>query len=174
EMINGSRELPQEAIHPAAARAGAASPQPRSSSMSPHLAQDWRALLFPALSNNEFADAYAQTVTFSLLLAREAGIDFTDHDLVQIAKQLGKQHPLLGSALSHLAEPLIAQQLTILDTLRVVIGAADWNRLPQTDRTSYWDLYELFLQEYDPELRKKSGAYYTPEPVARFMVAHRT
>ncbi|WP_328854374.1 N-6 DNA methylase [Microbispora hainanensis] len=135
-----------------------------------HLAQDWRALLFPALSNNEFADAYAQTVTFSLLLAREAGIDFTDHDLVQIAKQLGKQHPLLGSALSHLAEPLIAQQLTILDTLRVVIGAADWNRLPKTDRTSYWDLYELFLQEYDPELRKKSGAYYTPEPVARFMV----
>ncbi|WP_460716555.1 hypothetical protein, partial [Microbispora hainanensis] len=42
-MINGSRELPQEAIHPAAARAGAASPQPRSSSMSRYGSLKWRA-----------------------------------------------------------------------------------------------------------------------------------
>lgn len=134
------------------------------------LAEDWRALLFPTLSDEQFADAYAQTVTFGLLLAREAGIDFNTNDLVQIAKQLGKQHRLLGSALGHLADPLIAQQLTILDTLRVVIGAADWSRLPAADRTAYWDLYELFLEQYDPAQRKKSGAYYTPEPVARFMV----
>src|SRR6266567_848430 len=40
------------------------------------LAKDWRALLFPGLTDEEFADAYAQTVTFALLLARVDGIDF--------------------------------------------------------------------------------------------------
>ena len=30
--------------------------------------------------------------------------------------------------------------------------------------------YEDFLREYDAELRKKLGAYYTPQPVVRFIV----
>ena len=30
--------------------------------------------------------------------------------------------------------------------------------------------YEDFLKEYDPELRKKMGAYYTPLPVVNFIV----
>ena len=30
--------------------------------------------------------------------------------------------------------------------------------------------YETFLTAYDPTLRKKSGVYYTPEPVVKFMV----
>ena len=30
--------------------------------------------------------------------------------------------------------------------------------------------YEDFLNEYDPELRKKMGAYYTPQPVVNFIV----
>ena len=34
------------------------------------LAQDWRQLLFPNASDEQFADAYAQTVTFALLLGR--------------------------------------------------------------------------------------------------------
>jgi hypothetical protein len=34
------------------------------------LAAEWRSLLFPDASDDRFADAYAQTVTFALLLAR--------------------------------------------------------------------------------------------------------
>jgi len=41
------------------------------------LAHEWRGLLFPHLTNKLFPDAYAQTVTFALLLARVEGIDFT-------------------------------------------------------------------------------------------------
>ena len=40
------------------------------------LAEDWREYLFPGLSDADFADAYAQTVTFALLLARVDGISF--------------------------------------------------------------------------------------------------
>src|SRR5205823_2673756 len=38
------------------------------------LANDWRHLLFPGASNAQFADGYAQVVTFGLLLARAQGI----------------------------------------------------------------------------------------------------
>ena len=37
------------------------------------LAEDWRRLLFPEADDSEFADGYAQTVTFALLLARTEG-----------------------------------------------------------------------------------------------------
>lgn len=37
------------------------------------LAADWRDLLFPAADDDQFADAYAQTVTYALLLARAEG-----------------------------------------------------------------------------------------------------
>ncbi len=39
------------------------------------LAKDWRQLLFPDASDEQFADAYAQTVTFALLLGRSEGAD---------------------------------------------------------------------------------------------------
>jgi len=37
------------------------------------LAKDWRRYLFPTASDEEFADAYAQTLTYALLLARIEG-----------------------------------------------------------------------------------------------------
>jgi len=42
------------------------------------LAQDWRQLLFPNATDEQFADAYAQTVTFALLLGRSEGADPLD------------------------------------------------------------------------------------------------
>src|SRR6185437_5860192 len=38
------------------------------------LAQDWRKLLFPQADDAEFADGYAQAVTFGLLVARARDI----------------------------------------------------------------------------------------------------
>jgi hypothetical protein len=38
------------------------------------LARDWRNLLFPTASDETFADGYAQTLTFALLLARTENI----------------------------------------------------------------------------------------------------
>lgn len=87
------------------------------------LAEDWRNLLFPGLPDQDFPDAYAQTVTFALLLAREAGISFDNLRLRDIAEQLRKQHALMGRALHVLAHDAAVQQLRILDTLRVIIGA---------------------------------------------------
>jgi hypothetical protein len=135
------------------------------------LASEWRGILFPNLSDDEFADAYAQTVTFSLLLARLDGISFeAGRSLTAIAEQLSKQHSLMGEALAILTHPRWAQHLSIVEMLRHVIGNVDWAEVRLDDSNAYTLLYETFLAEYEPRLRRESGTYYTPDLVARAMV----
>lgn len=141
-----------------------------------NLAQEWRDILFPRLTKPEqFADAYAQTVTFALLLARHAGVSFDDRSLPDIARKLGKAHALIGRALAVLTDPAAAEDLVAVKSLQHVLGKVDWDQLETTDNDEDYDihamLYEKFLAEYDPKLRRKTGSYYTPPRVARAMVA---
>ncbi|WP_405064339.1 N-6 DNA methylase [Kribbella sp. NBC_01505] len=136
-----------------------------------HLA-DWQEWLFPDLTDDEFVDAYAQTITFGLLLARREGVIFEGLEIPDIGERLAKRHLLVGRALSILtARPdrglSVEERSVALQTMRRVIGAADWSRWPSAG--SYHWLYEEFLQAYDPALRKQTGAYYTPTPIADFM-----
>jgi len=134
------------------------------------LADDWRNLLFPGASDDTFADQYAQTVTFALLLARADGIDLRGEPLSAIAKQLDKKHLLLGRALEVLTHDSLGDLGTSLETLKHVIGAVDWDLLKGGPRETYLWLYEDFLAAYDPLLRQQTGSYYTPNEVARYMV----
>ena len=43
-----------------------------------HLKEDWRKLLFPEATDEQFADGYAQAVTFGLLMARAFDISLSD------------------------------------------------------------------------------------------------
>jgi hypothetical protein len=134
------------------------------------LARDWRRLLYPKLTDAEFANAYAQTVTFALLLARVDGISFDNNSTHEIAKQLRKRHPLMGRALEVLTDRTL-EHGGIIETLSRVIGAVDWDRYAREDSDPYALLYEEFLTIYDPELRKRTGTYYTPKKLVRFMVS---
>jgi hypothetical protein len=133
------------------------------------LAADWREYLFPDLLDADFADAYAQTVTFALLLARADGISFEAHELPEIARQLGRRHSLMGKALAVLTERSVQRRSVALSTLLRVVGAIDWDDLHKRNPDIYLRLYEHFLEEYDPELRRRSGSYYTPNEVVAFM-----
>lgn len=143
------------------------------------LAIEWRNILFPVafVTQKEtgsdavdFADSYAQAVTFALLLARVDGISFDGRTPAAIAEQLAKQHSLLGEALSILANSKWVGHLNVVDTIIRVIGNIDWSNVRQESSDTYSQLYETFLADYDPELRRRSGTYYTPVPVARAMV----
>ncbi|MEV2267786.1 type ISP restriction/modification enzyme [Nonomuraea africana] len=134
------------------------------------LTTDWRKLLFPGLTHEEFADAYAQTVTFAMLLARVDGIAFEGRSLGQIAAQLGKNHSLMGKALAVLTHDAVEGRSVVAETLKRVIGAVDWDRISDGSADSYLHLYEHFLEAYDSNLRKESGSYYTPNEVVSFMV----
>jgi hypothetical protein len=134
------------------------------------LAADWRRLLFPAATDDVFADGYAQTVTFALLLARSDGIDLDGATLHTVGDELGDHHSLMGRALQLLTDNVAKDFKVTLDLLVRVIGAVDWPSVRRGKRDTYLHLYEHFLEEYDPDLRQQSGSYYTPIEVVEQMV----
>ncbi|MCY3017506.1 MAG: N-6 DNA methylase [Planctomycetota bacterium] len=132
------------------------------------LAADWRKLLFPDASNEQFADAYAQTVTFALLLARSEGAD--PLTLASAGTALAAEHSLLSRALEVLTDPHAQAEISAsLNLVMRVIGevpqvALSWSKDP------WLYFYEEFLAVYDPMLRKDAGAYYTPVEVVHAQV----
>ena len=133
-----------------------------------HLAEDWRQLLFPDASDNQFADAYAQTVAFALLLARSEGAD--PLTLESAEKTLNVQHSLLSRALEILTDDRARSDIAAsLDLLLRVIAVVPLAALAGTgDPWLYF--YEDFLAAYDDKLRKDAGVYYTPVEVVRAQV----
>ena len=132
------------------------------------LAKDWRQLLFPDATDAQFADAYAQTLTFALLLARSEGADPLTLDNAE--KALAVEHSLLSRALQVLTDPSahseISASLNLL--LRVIEVVPPKNLGGEDDPWLYF--YEDFLAAYDTKLRKDAGVYFTPVEVVRAQV----
>lgn len=132
-------------------------------------ADDWRRYLFPGADEARFADAYAQTVTFALLLARSNGSDTLLLD--RAIASLTHASTLLSRALQVLTDPLVKEHLsTSLGLLQRVVNAVPAGTMSGGRRDPWLHFYEDFLSEYDPELRKDVGAYYTPVEVVQAQV----
>ena len=134
------------------------------------LAHDWRQLLFPDASDDQFADAYAQTVTFALLLGRSEGAADT-FTLEGAEAALATQHNLLARALQVLTDATARADIaSSLDLLLRVIAVVPPARLAAPGNDLWLYFYEDFLATYDPGLRKDAGVYYTPVEVVRAQV----
>ena len=135
------------------------------------LAIDWRKLLFPAATDDAFADGYAQAVTFGLLMARARNIPLAK-GLQQVARELRRTNTLIGAALGLLTDNVDNEEAlkTSLATLIRVLDAVHWPTVSRGDPEAWLYFYEKFLQVYDNELRKKTGSYYTPPQVVEPMV----
>ena len=136
------------------------------------LQRDWRQLLFPDATDKQFADAYAQTVTFALLLGRSEGAEPLTLRTAQ--GQLAARHSLLSRALQVLTDVLTegrtsAALTASLDLLLRVIGAVPTKALSSAEDPWLY-FYEDFLAAYNPVLRKNAGVYYTPVEVVRAQV----
>jgi hypothetical protein len=135
------------------------------------LATDWRKLLFPEASDTQFADGYAQAVTFGLLMARAHEIQLSA-GLDHAAKQLAQTNSLIGAALRLLTDDASNQATlkTSLGTLTRVLDAVNWHTISKGDADAWLYFYEDFLEVYDNDLRKLTGSYYTPPQVVGAMV----
>lgn len=134
------------------------------------LASDWRKQLFPKASDFDFADGYAQAVTFGLLVARALDIPLAG-GIHQAAYQLRGPSSLIGTALGLLTDdPANHKALeTSLSTLTRVLDVVNWHTISK-DRPEAWlYFYEDFLEVYDNDLRKLTGSYYTPPEVVSAM-----
>jgi hypothetical protein len=118
-----------------------------------------------------FANAFAQTLAFGLLLARDASVKDVDQQAYRLLPE--GSYPLLRATLRALTQDEIVEVLgagfdVILDTVNAVDPAVLAKRNGH-DPILYF--YEDFLATFDPVARKRHGVYFTPVPVVRFMVA---
>ncbi len=136
------------------------------------LAKEWRSLLFPDADDDRFADAYAQTVTFALLLARSEGARTIDEDLHEPIHKLSADHALMSRALQVLTDKAAREEIAPpLRLLQRVIDCVTGSSLSRDAKRDPWlYFYEDFLAAYDPKLRKDAGAYYTPPEVVHAQV----
>ncbi len=139
------------------------------------LAEDWRTALFPEADDSKFADAYAQALTYALLLARldpaTKKTGFLNTNAASEALQTG--HALLAQTLRILADPQAKDEIgTAISMLERVISAVDPDKLKKDPEHDVWlYFYEDFLAAYDPVLRKDYGNYYTPKEVVHCQVS---
>ena len=134
------------------------------------LATDWRKYLFPDADDNQFADAYAQTLTYALLLAKFSGLD--ELTLQQASKSLQIGHRLLSATLKILGDEEARQAIEVpISLLERVIAAIDVQVLVKKAKSDLWlYFYEDFLTAYDSKMRKDRGVYFTPVPVVQTQV----
>jgi hypothetical protein len=135
------------------------------------LAKDWRKLLFPQADDAQFADGYAQAVTFGLLVARARDISLakgTD----RAAQELRKTNSLIATALRLLTDDATNQDAlkTSLGTMTRVFEEVNWHFISKDKPEAWLYFYEDFLEVYDNTLRKRTGSYYTPPEVVFAMV----
>ena len=135
------------------------------------LAKDWRKLLFPQADDAQFADGYAQAVTFGLLVARARDISLSD-GTEAAAQELKKSNSLIGTALRLLTDDVSNQEAlkTSLGTLTRVLNEVNWHTISKDKPEAWLYFYEDFLEVYDNTLRKRTGSYYTPPEVVAAMV----
>ena len=140
-------------------------------------------LLVHDLTVDAFADMYAQTLVYGLFVAR-----FYDTSLESFSRQEARElipasNPFLGHFFDHISGRSFEKRLSyIVDELCEVFSHANVADLMQKHfevstkkgiqrgQDQVIHFYEDFLKEYDDELRKKMGAYYTPLPVVQFIV----
>mgnify|MGYP000636887928 FL=1 len=134
------------------------------------LATDWRKYLFPDADDNQFANAYAQTLTYALLLAQFSGAD--ELSISKAVKTIRTGHRLLSDTLKILGDESAGEEISVpVGLLERIIAAIDVQTLTEKSKGDPWlYFYEDFLAAYDPKMRNDRGVYYTPLPIIQTQV----
>jgi len=134
----------------------------------------FREYLIGGLTEEQFADLYAQTVTYGMFAARtrargefnrRSAFDYIPHTigiLRDIFRFISFEEPPKSIKI-------------IVDDIAEVLNAAEVDKiLNEYRRTGKGEdpiihFYETFLTAYDPKIREKRGVYYTPEAVVGYI-----
>ena len=137
----------------------------------------FKEILIHDIQPAEFADVYAQTITYGLFAARLHDPTLEDFSRHEAAELIPKSNPFLRKLFGYIAGPDIDDRiLWVVDNLIEVFLACNVEEVLQNygKSTKMEDpiihFYETFLSEYNPKLRKARGVWYTPQPVVDFIV----
>lgn len=131
--------------------------------------------LIGTLTEKQFADLYAQTITYGLFAARTRADEDFNRKLAftYIPKTIGILKDVFQFiSLGESPKPL----QIIVDDISEVLQVTDVKSILQTyfregkGKDPIIHFYETFLTAYDPTIRERRGVYYTPEPVVSYIV----
>ena len=141
----------------------------------------FKTILIHDITNESFADIYAQTIAYGLFAARYHDPTLPTFSREEAAVLIPKSNPFLRKLFQTVAgysldDAVGSRLLWIVEELVQVFKASDVASIMknfgrstrQEDPVVHF--YETFLAEYDPKLRKARGVWYTPEPVVNFIV----
>jgi len=135
----------------------------------------FKTYLIIGLTEEDFADLYAQTLTYGLFAARtRCKEEFNRRNAVlYIPPTVGILHDVfefisIGKP-SRQLEWIIDDIAEVLASVNVSLILNEFFRYGKGDDPIV-HFYETFLSEYDPKIREKRGVYYTTAPVVSFIV----
>ncbi len=135
----------------------------------------FRKFLISTLTPDEFADLYAQTVTYGLFAARNRATN--GFSRLAAFHHIPHTIGILRDLFRFISlEELADEMAWIVDDIVQVLAVADVSSMmSQYDRQGKGDdpivhFYETFLAHYDPEQRERRGVYYTPDAVVSYIV----
>ncbi|HED8257577.1 TPA: N-6 DNA methylase [Campylobacter jejuni] len=145
--------------------------------------------LYKELHYEEFCDSFAQTLTYSLFLAKLNNNTTKEIDLNNAKKFIPKSFPLIRSMSGFLDDSfenlenikwLLEEIINIINHIDITSIIKELNKTSEKDlfdrdilsthKDPYLHFYETFLASYDPKLREVRGVYYTPAPVVNFII----
>ena len=137
--------------------------------------ESFKKLLINNLTIEQFADLYAQTLTYGIFAARTRSEGEFNRELIY--KYIPGTLGILKSIFRFISLEEPPQALAVLiDDIADILFNTDIQKILHRfytegkGRDPIVHFYETFLSEYDPKLREKRGVYYTPEPVVRYIV----
>lgn len=130
------------------------------------------------LTDEQFADLYAQTLVYGLFVARYHDETPETFSRSEARERIPASNHLLQQFFDHIAGANFERRLAfIVDELCEVFRHADVHALVHGLYQKEGDthdpiihFYEDFLREYNPKLRTERGVFYTPLPVVRYIV----
>lgn len=147
------------------------------------LFQKFRDTLVHDMTEQQFADMYAQTVVYGLFSARCMDETQEDFNAAEAVECIPNTNPFLKGLLqeclgsNNTKSKLSFDELEVGNIVDLLLHTktdsiiTDFNRQTGGGREEpVIHFYEEFLSEYDKTQRVQRGVYYTPQPVVNFIV----
>lgn len=135
----------------------------------------FRQELIETLTEERFADLYAQTITYGLFAARMKVQNGFKRETAW--QSIPESLPLLKEIFHSMTGPHFPESLIwVVDDISQVLEKADISSILKEFKTTRWEedpvihFYETFLATYNPAERQRLGVYYTPLPVVSYIV----
>ncbi|GAA8711793.1 DNA methyltransferase [Helicobacter pylori] len=135
--------------------------------------KNFKAYLYEELSFEYFSDALAQTLTYSLFLAK-LNHPFEKINLDNVRSSIPENFAVIREMADFLKKLDGIQEIQwLLNEILSLINHVDMGSILKDlndDKDPYLHFYETFLSAYDPKLRESKGVYYTPDSVVKFII----